>query len=484
MSPASAARLLLFLCTVPVAAQGPGFLLEFATVSPEAFSGVAGSQFSPFKVSAVLRPLRLEGPEGPWGWSIAVRHSPRSPILELAQVSIDGTNADGLLDRQGGFIHHEVIDPEKNGGQEGFLSTAVLSLERPVSLPSDRPSTIATATYRGVHPAVSEYTQTDLSFEFIDGLVGSDHPVVNKVSYREQTYVPQVQPLVRKLKTRPACNRGLSLDLAALGAVREEEAHHLRVELPAGQDLVVDVTATLSSSLSPSGPEGWSIAVKHDRPFFELLSSTAEGTDLLNYVHPEQRFILTEIVDGDEGAGFISAVVLSLEAPRTLPPVGEFKVARARYRLVAPHDRPGSIVATPIRYEDGLRGKNSQPVDNIITVDGKTEKACRQFPLLVEVNVVRGGKVFLRGDANNDSRVNVSDAVWATRWLFFNGSPPICSAALDLSGDFRLDLSDVIFLLVFLFQSGSPIPPPFPTCAPSPRLDDHLECHEAGVRCP
>jgi hypothetical protein len=442
---------------------------------------VSSSTINPFEVSAAVRPEGLTGPAGPSGWSLGVRHD---PLLELLQVTVDGTNAGDLLDLRSGFLWLETINPAANSGLVGFVCTAVLSTEKEVYLPPDRPSTLVSATYRGVHPEVVEPTETLLTFEFMDGLVGTSRPVTNSVTYQGQGYAPSSQPLVRKLRTTPSCNSGIALRLWAPGTVREGTQRRLRSDLPAGQDLEFEVTAILSLDLSGGrGPQGWTIGVQHDRPFFHLKSATVEGTDVGRFSRPEARFTKTEIIDDEDGSGFTSAVLLSLLDPSTLPPVGDFTIARAVYRLAAPHDQPGVILSTPIRFADGLRGVTTPPVENIVPIEGKTQKACRQESLRLEVNVVPGGKVFARGDASNDGRINVFDAVRMVRALFFDRNGIVCDAAADSNGDLLFDTTDVIVLLSYLFSAGPNLPPPSPLCAPDPVLDDPLPCNEPAVRC-
>lgn len=67
---------------------------------------------------------------------------------------------------------------------------------------------------------------------------------------------------------------------------------------------------------------------------------------------------------------------------------------------------------------------------------------------------------FLRGDANQDSRVDLSDAVTILSYLFADGQPPSCFDRADVNDDNALNLTDPVYLLNFLFKSGPP--PPFP----------------------
>jgi DNA-binding beta-propeller fold protein YncE len=76
-----------------------------------------------------------------------------------------------------------------------------------------------------------------------------------------------------------------------------------------------------------------------------------------------------------------------------------------------------------------------------------------------------GGVRFIRGDANRDGKVDISDAVARLNcnWLFLGPGPCHgCDAAADANGDGRVNIADAQYLLNFLFLGGPPPPPPFP----------------------
>jgi hypothetical protein len=81
----------------------------------------------------------------------------------------------------------------------------------------------------------------------------------------------------------------------------------------------------------------------------------------------------------------------------------------------------------------------------------------------------------LRGDANNDLKVDLADPLAIQRWLFMAGSPPACLAAADANDDGAVNLSDVVYLNRWLFQSGPPPSAPFPYCGHDPEPSD-LPC--------
>ena len=93
-----------------------------------------------------------------------------------------------------------------------------------------------------------------------------------------------------------------------------------------------------------------------------------------------------------------------------------------------------------------------------------------------------GLPLFIRGDANQDLELDISDAVYMlyARWKPA-GDPP-CLDACDVNDDGRFDIGDPIYLLSYLFYRGPR--PPMPAFAPG--IDwtpDALGCeHPAAGR--
>ncbi len=83
------------------------------------------------------------------------------------------------------------------------------------------------------------------------------------------------------------------------------------------------------------------------------------------------------------------------------------------------------------------------------------------------------GAIFLRGDANGDGRLTVSDARVILLHLF--GGPLSCEDAGDVDDDGKLAVTDAIRLLGYLFAGGVPPEPPFPEPGPDP-TNDSLVC--------
>lgn len=95
---------------------------------------------------------------------------------------------------------------------------------------------------------------------------------------------------------------------------------------------------------------------------------------------------------------------------------------------------------------------------------------------------------FRRGDANNNSSVDISDAIGILSFLFLGTFEPTCPDALDVGDDGKIDISDPVRLLGFLFTGAQPPPPPPGPrdCGVDPSDDDLPDCRQrscaAGIR--
>lgn len=94
--------------------------------------------------------------------------------------------------------------------------------------------------------------------------------------------------------------------------------------------------------------------------------------------------------------------------------------------------------------------------------------AANQTVVLTPTGVME--TTFVRGDANGDGGVDVSDAVSLLEHLFVFGSIP-CRDAGDANDDGSLDISDAIYVLSYLFGGGATPAAPFPDCGADPTPD-------------
>jgi hypothetical protein len=62
----------------------------------------------------------------------------------------------------------------------------------------------------------------------------------------------------------------------------------------------------------------------------------------------------------------------------------------------------------------------------------------------------------LRGDANGDGKITVSDVVFLVNYLFKGGPVPLPYLSGDANCDTKVTVSDVVYLVNYLFKGGPP----------------------------
>ena len=91
----------------------------------------------------------------------------------------------------------------------------------------------------------------------------------------------------------------------------------------------------------------------------------------------------------------------------------------------------------------------------------------------------QGDTLFLRGDANSDGELDVTDVLITLQYVILYGDPPKCLKAVDAADDGRLNLTDAVRVVLHLFR-GRELPPPYPRCGADPTPDD-LNCEPVAA---
>ncbi len=179
--------------------------------------------------------------------------------------------------------------------------------------------------------------------------------------------------------------------------------------------------------------------------------------------------------------GYLGALVVfsnlnGVTEDAMVPPGIETTILNLKFRV-----RPGVRgVTTELRFLDGARYApqksavfstigmcgNSYPTpelnDSFIFIDGR-------------IAIIDEIAVFIRGDADGDGKVMITDPIRTLGHLFGSGQPVACTDAADSNDDGKLDISDPIATLDFLFLGTMVLPPPTssPGADPTP---DSLWC--------
>ncbi len=117
---------------------------------------------------------------------------------------------------------------------------------------------------------------------------------------------------------------------------------------------------------------------------------------------------------------------------------------------------------TPLTFVDGIFFPEMDPpstlaqVENFVTYNDNVVR-----PQLTDGQVTIR-KAFIRGDSNQDKRIDIADCVYTLQYIFLGGRSPKCLDAADVNNDTRLDISDPIFLIQYMFLGGPQPSSPFP----------------------
>jgi hypothetical protein len=119
--------------------------------------------------------------------------------------------------------------------------------------------------------------------------------------------------------------------------------------------------------------------------------------------------------------------------------------------------------ARPVEYVFGFSPLGHRLAD--LDLDGALDLIAFKGNIAVMVGgrIVAGSDSgFIRGDADGNRQMEISDPIRILGRLFL-GDPPIsCEDAADANDDGEIDLTDPIFILDRLFRGGDALPPPGP----------------------
>ncbi len=68
--------------------------------------------------------------------------------------------------------------------------------------------------------------------------------------------------------------------------------------------------------------------------------------------------------------------------------------------------------------------------------------------------------VLMRGDADDNGSINVTDVIYLNNYLFAGGPAPPCWDQGDVDDNYSINITDPIYLSNWLFNGGPPPPGP------------------------
>lgn len=425
------------------------------------------------------------GGAGASGWSISIG----SAGVTIDTASFVGTEAEAFF--QGGFDQTEVTT---GAGNEGAISAVVLTLRPIVAvLPPDTTQGIIKL---GVSATIPPGPAPGMgSLEYIEGRRGLGQPVdiiVTQDGVSREPVLGKIDiALVPIIAPETCCNDPINVGFSS-AVVSSATPYDSIIDdgsgLCSGGGGVINasgasqhVFANISSNVEGDGASGWSYSIKVDGDV-NLAAISTNGTAVTEF--SQGGFEQTEIVDparNNDMRGAISAVVLTLRPIKVvLPSVGTESVLDMTLEPSVPGGT-GNVAFFP----PGLRGLG-QPVDNLVTVAGLSVIPCNLATAEVDVafGVAPPNNAFIRGNPNDDTKVDIADAIWIVNELFKEGAATTCQDAADVNNDGMVDSSDATYLIAYEFQGGPAPPAPFPDCGTEPIDEDALTCATQQAACP
>jgi hypothetical protein len=412
--------------------------------------------------------------DGVQGWSYGVKHDPN--VLDIISATSEGTDVGSVFN--GGFDQTTIVpDPvaEPDETKVGYFQAIVLSFLEEATVPVSDYFRMSAAEYK-VKDDICE---------------GREENFTTKLEFTSDLSLKPDDPESPKIE--------INLTIGGIGIVPEKivdaEPTIMCAAAPEGlvlkfdktdTDLVADQTSiydlkVLIENADADGQVeilGWSYGVTIDPD--ELVPTEGmpgddaagfhggDGPEFVNYNLEEQD------LDGNLN-GITVGVVISLNPPATESlslPAGSPKhvdTIKLRSKQTIGEGEPSRT--TIIGFSDALGG--DRPVEVIFT-DDNGDSLIPDFTDTLELTLLGGIPTeprFIRGDSNNDAKVDISDGIWIINELFYAGPETVCKPAADSNADDKVDLADAMYIFNYRLQPGAtsdnlfPAPSaPFPDC--------------------
>ncbi len=174
------------------------------------------------------------------------------------------------------------------------------------------------------------------------------------------------------------------------------------------------------------------------------------------------------------GRSVVSREVFSNEFPNVLVTWGNDDVPVV----------PGQTYALRLESTDGqgfnVYATNSNTYRDGMLYNGPQAVSGRDMIGVVIGLGIQSGIMIKRGDCNQDTNIDLADAIRGLGYLFL-GEQVTCLDACDMDDQGSVDIADPIYLLAHLFANGPAPPPPYPACG-ADETEDELTCETSA--CP
>ena len=239
------------------------------------------------------------------------------------------------------------------------------------------------------------------------------------------------------------------------------------ISVEPGQDFTLPILGNWSGNIAGFS---FSMSFSGPTPFpLENMLIDVQGT-LAGAIEAEY---VQEQID-DDSQTIICGVLFDALPPfngQTVPSLGfaqEIAFLHGNVSLSAPE----SVVS--FNPEDGF---GNPPISNMLVFGTQSVNVEVLLPGSIEIVFPPVPQVFIRGDVNMDSQVDLADVIFHLDYTFLSGPLPACLDAGDANDDGISDISDAIFLLYWFFLDGPGPWVPFPNPGED-FTNDSLDCEQ------
>ena len=431
----------------------------------------------------------LEDPDciGIKAWSFSVATDPCFNV-QVDGTTVSGTVADlsingGLRSVVGGsFSKTEVVDPAKNGGQGGVVTSTVLGFTEPIIL--DQVGDHILLRVRGL---LDNSSQAPCGLRFgdpPDGLVGSGDPVRTVMTVSSNSIPPQLINTTVQLVPEGGsedCNSNEVADMCEVGDGSVPDCDENGV--PDSCDIASGAADCDSNGVQDS------------------CEIAAGAGDCDEDGVPDSCDIAGGVADCDE-----NGVPDSCEIAAGAADCDENGVPDSCDIASGVGDCDENGVPDSCEIAAGAADCDEDGVPDSCDIASGAAQDCNENGVPDSCDIALGtsddlkpdgepdgvpdecapSDGFIRGDCDADGSAcsGVGDAVFLLTWFFSGGNEPGCLAACDVNGDGEVEgVSDAIANLNFCFQGSAAPPPPFPDCGPGTASDEVVGCLQVPAMC-
>lgn len=492
---------------------------------PSAISGAPGES-KEFDVFVKLTTSNNPGAEGAQGWSVSIAvdggtvktkgatikgvfvntlyNEDEDPETPLAEVPLDLGTADFKVAQDATGDYEGSTIP----GTKGAVSAIVLNNTIKRVLPPNGAENILKLTLVAVIPLGEECAP--LTIRFLDSLQGQGKPVKNVVTFNGASNSPAKEDCVIQIcPPRPEFNLALvgpGQSPAADGATLLD----LQVEPGVANNVLVNaMLCTTGLPDGSDGPQGWSVSIAHDACMSvpANTSVTIKGVVVDTLYNEDEDpetplasvpldlgtadFKVAQKATGDyDGTtipgrlGVVSAIVLNNTIKRVLRANACDRILAITYLLPAVQEN--ETIECSAEFLDSLQGAG-KPVKNVITFGGASKTPFKKQGIRIRLTgkAVPKKSPFSRGDANDDGKNDIADAVTIVYAVVpaLGGAPIACKDAGDADDSGEVNLADAVRVIDYQFRAGAALPAPFGACGTT---DDSSEttCPPDSTNCP